>query len=98
VWKKFQLAISVWTVPAEPVKPRQAGATAKRIEVSRQAGLSAAGSNRARQRLRVGMKRGIGSDVERFGQACFDGGREVVDFIAAERYCSDPIAKLAPAW
>jgi hypothetical protein len=29
------------------------------------------------------MKRGIGSEVERFGQACFG---------------SDPIAKFAPAW
>jgi len=85
-------------VPAKPVKPRQAGATAKRIKVSRQArpvcGMLKPSAPADSRR----MQRGIGSDVERFGQVCFDGGRELVAFVAAERYCSDPIAKLAPAW
>jgi hypothetical protein len=43
------------------------------------------------------VKRGIGNDAERFGQPSFDGRREIVDFVAAERYCTRPIAKFAPA-
>jgi len=39
------------------------------------------------------VKRGFGRDAERFGQACFNGRREIVDFVA-----SDPVAKFAPAW
>jgi hypothetical protein len=96
VWKKFQLTIPVWTVPA-----RASETAADRCDRKADRGFKASTAclRQAQTERASGfasnVKRGISSDAER--RAGFDGRREITDFAAAERCCTDPIANLAPA-